>query len=279
MEGKKELQNQWRVNRDLKKWPGKTSQVSATRLKQERAVKDDLDLLHTDHVILKKEIAKRDKIIAALELTAEHNSKKVAELSCALRQFDIKSRLKKQKTVGRRGGGSKWPVAVAALVMEFLVNRTLPTAIPANIVTMFAFFGITLDDLPCVNFCRECRPAVQVFAETLTAFWIGRATSWLQAFFDATGRWQQEILNFIVGIHNENNKMESHFLSASIIPEDGTAEKQIDAITERVSSHVMLFLTLIVKHPSSFWIIIVHRWNSVQVAYQGGVRCMRQSLV
>ena len=69
----------------------------------------------------------------------------------------------------KSGGRQKWPIWVVQLICELLVNGTSPTAIPANISTMYAtLFGETVSP-PGKHFCRRCRTVVQVAGETIAA--------------------------------------------------------------------------------------------------------------
>ena len=48
--------------------------------------------------------------------------------------------IKKERPIGRRGGGKRWPVHIFLLIFEMLVNGTHPSAVPANIQTSCAAF-------------------------------------------------------------------------------------------------------------------------------------------
>ena len=124
------------------------------------------------------------------------------------------------------------------LICELLLNGTSPSAIPANIVSMFAVLGIELDQVPCVSFCRECRTTCQVVAETLAAYRIGNAPAWLQSFFDGTSRQQIALTTFIIGILNSDNDIVPVTLSSCIFAEDESSEKQVEAMLDMVRGSV-----------------------------------------
>ena len=53
-----------------------------------------------------------------------------------------------------RGGRRTWPVWVVQLIFELLVNGTPPSAIPANIQTIYeTLHGEKTDDLPWLVLC------------------------------------------------------------------------------------------------------------------------------
>ena len=62
------------------------------------------------------------------------------------------------------------------LIFEIPVNGTPPSAIPGNIQTMYeTLYGKKPDELPCVNFVRECRVIVEVIGGTITAIRLAKA--------------------------------------------------------------------------------------------------------
>ena len=99
--------------------------------------------------------------------------------------------IKKERPIGRRCGGKRWPVHIVLLIFEMLVNGTYPYAVPANIqMSCAAFTGDEADKLPSVHFVRECQIVMQNLNETLSALRIGSADTWHQVFTDGTARRQ-----------------------------------------------------------------------------------------
>ena len=83
----------------------------------------------------------------------------------------IKLEIKKERPIGRGGSSKQWPVHIVLLICKMLGNGTDPKAVPANIQTPCALFtGVEADELPSVNFVRECRVGLQKLNETLSAF-------------------------------------------------------------------------------------------------------------
>ena len=83
----------------------------------------------------------------------------------------IQIKIKKERPVGRPGGSKRWPVYIVLLICEMLVNATHPIAVSSNIQSSCALFAIVeADELPCVNFVRQCRVVLQNINETLSAF-------------------------------------------------------------------------------------------------------------
>ena len=84
------------------------------------------------------------------------------------------------------------------------MNGTHPSAVPANIQTSCAAFtGVEADELPSVNFVRECRIVLQNLNETLSALLIGSADTWHQFFTEGTARWQIAMQNLVVALMEE----------------------------------------------------------------------------
>ena len=105
-------------------------------------------------------------------------SHKQAALDC-MRKIHIE--IKKERPIGRWVGGNWWPVHIVLLTCEILVNGTHPSAVPANIQTSCAAFtGVEADELPSVNFVRECQIFLQNLNETLSALRLGSADTWIK---------------------------------------------------------------------------------------------------
>jgi hypothetical protein len=77
------------------------------------------------------------------------------------RMQTIGIQIKKERAIGRRGGASRWPVHIVLLICELLVNGTPPSAIPANLQSTSAVLrGCEAEELPSINFVRQCRVVV-----------------------------------------------------------------------------------------------------------------------
>lgn len=147
----------------------------------------------------------------------------------------IKLEIKKERVLGRRGGGSKWPVHIVLLICELLVNGTPPSAVPANIQTMSAAMtGAEAEELPSVNFVRQCRTVLQNLNETLAALRLGKADTWHQLFTDGTSRRQIAFQNLVIALM-EDGKLDPVIVSSCMVLEDETSEKQVKSIVDMVS--------------------------------------------
>lgn len=150
------------------------------------------------------------------------------------RMQTIKVEIKRQRSVGRRGGAGKWPVHIVLLICELLVNGTPPSAVPANIQTASAAFtGAEASELPSVNFVRQCRTVVQNLNETLAALRLGNASTWHQLFTDGTTRRQIAFQNLVIALM-EDGKLDPVIVSSSMILEDETSETQVKSIVDMV---------------------------------------------
>ena len=198
----------------------KLKTVADRRLDLLKNMKDRLDEVMSD-------LVEESKLRAALE-----------------RMRTIQLEIKKERPVGRRGGAKRWPVHIVLLICEMLVNGTNPSAVPANIQTSCAAFtGVEAKELPSINFVRECRVVLQNLNETLSAFRLGNATSWHQAFTDGTTRRQIAFQNLVIALLEDGN-LDPVIVSSCMYVENETSEQCVHSILETVSQTHILFLRL-----------------------------------
>ena len=57
------------------------------------------------------------------------------------RMHTIHFEIKKERPIGRRGGGNRRPVHIVLIICEMFVKGTHPSAVPANIQTSCAAIG------------------------------------------------------------------------------------------------------------------------------------------
>ena len=158
------------------------------------------------------------------------------------RMQTIKLEIKKQQTVGRRGGSAKWPVHIVLLICELLVNGTPPSAVPATIqTTSAAFTGAETSELPSVSFVRQCRTVLQSLNETLSALRLGNATTWHQLFTDGTTRHQMAFQNLVIGLM-EDGKLDPVIVSSCMVLENEMSETQVRSIVDMVSFIANIFV-------------------------------------
>jgi len=98
------------------------------------------------------------------------------------------------------------------------------------------------DELPSVNFVRECRVFVEVMGETLTAIKLANAPEWLQLWTNATTRRQIPFTALIIGVLAESGDIDPVVISSCIFVEDETSEMQVDDIVKKITqSHDLFF--------------------------------------
>ena len=125
-----------------------------------------------------------------------------------------------------------------------LVNGTDSSAVPANIQTSCAaFISVEAEELPSVNFVRECRVVLQNLNETLSAFCLGNATSWHQVFIDGTTRRQIAFQNLVIALM-EDGDLDPVIVSSCMYMENETSERCVQSIIETVSQILILLLCI-----------------------------------
>ena len=125
-----------------------------------------------------------------------------------------------------------------------LVNGTKPTAVLANMQTSCAAFTcVEAEDLPSINFVCKCRVVLQNLNETLSAFRLGNATSWYQAFIDGTTSRQIAFQNIIIALL-EDGDLDPVIVLSCMYVENETSEQCVQSIIETVSETHVLFLKL-----------------------------------
>ena len=85
-----------------------------------------------------------------------------------------------------------------------------------------------------MNFVRECRVVLQNLNETLSAFRLGTAESWHQAFTDGTTRRQIAFQNLVIALM-EDGDLDPVIVSSCMFVENETAERCVKSIIETVS--------------------------------------------
>ena len=101
--------------------------------------------------------------------------------------------------VGRHGGARRWLIWIVQLICELLVDGAPPSSIPGIIRTTYSTYNKKEpNNLPSVNFVRQCRVIVQIIGETLAAIKLARVEEWSQMFTDSTTRRQISFQNLII---------------------------------------------------------------------------------
>ena len=93
--------------------------------------------------------------------------------------------------LGKRGGTNQWMPHVNKLIMEILANRTHPTCIQKNILTVARVIHPNLNivcELPCLNHIRNMRTVLASTSKTLAALRLARAQVWKHLHTDETSQ-------------------------------------------------------------------------------------------
>jgi len=132
------------------------------------------------------------------------------------------------------GGSRQWPAWVVLLICELLVHGTAPTAIPSNIQTLYTtLYGKAPEELPSVNYVRECRVVVEVMCETMAAIKLAESPDWGQLFTDGISRRQISFTVLIVRVISNGN-INPIVISSCIFSEDEKSQSIVDAILDKV---------------------------------------------
>ena len=135
-----------------------------------------------------------------------------------------------------RGGSRSWPPWVVQMICELLINGTAPTAVPSTIQSIYeTLYNECPEELPSVNFVRECRVVVEIIGETLVAIKLGRAEFWDQLWTDLTTRRQIPFTALIIGILADSGNIDPVVVSSCIFMEDEKSEMQVDGIVNKVN--------------------------------------------
>ena len=147
-----------------------------------------------------------------------------------------KRNLQYEKRVGRRGSCKVWPLWVTEAICDLLVHGTPPSAIPSNIATLYAIFSREEpEELPSVNYVRQCRVLIQIIGETITAMKLAACPDWSQIFFDATTRRQIPFSAVIISLMgDEPGSFDPIIVSSCVIMRDETSERQVEGVTDKV---------------------------------------------
>ena len=150
-----------------------------------------------------------------------------------------KLNLKREFWTGRKGpGGAKWPLWVVEVCCELLVNGTPPSAVPANIATLYeTLYGAEVVKYPSVAFVRQCRVLIKIIGETITAMKLASCPDWAQIFFDATTRRQipfSAVIISLMGDGDDASTLDPVIVLPCVITDDETADVTADGIVKKV---------------------------------------------
>lgn len=174
------------LRRELKAAIANKQAAERLSAKDKQLAKDRLEKWHTERHL--RQVAED---YAAEQQKAAKEADRIVKSYEALIEEDTKRKLQKEwadeEAAHRRGGARRWPIWVVQLICELLVNGTAPSAIPANIQTMYeTLYGETPSDEPSVNFVRQCRVVVEVIGETIMTLKLASAKDWKALWTDTT---------------------------------------------------------------------------------------------
>jgi hypothetical protein len=87
------------------------------------------------------------------------------------------------------------------MICKLLISGTPPTAVPSTLQIIYeTLYKEKPEQLPSVNFLRECRVVIEVIGETMAAIKLAWEAEWGQLWTDATTRRQIPFTALIVGI-------------------------------------------------------------------------------
>ena len=171
--------------------------------------------------------------------------KDIVEGASEVKQKEMKKEWKDLATARRRGRSRRWPVWVVQLICELIVNSTPPSAVPANIRSVYeTLYGKPLAELPpSVSYVRSCRVIVEVIGETTTAIKLARAATWDQLWTDATTRQQIPFTAVIIGLIGDDDTIDPVVVSSCIFMENEKSDTGAAGIVTKVSVCVMCVVT------------------------------------
>jgi len=125
---------------------------------------------------------------------------------------------------------------IVQMICELLINGTAPTAVPSTIQSIYEMlYDEPPEELPSVNFVRECRVVVEIIGETMVAIKLGHAEIWDQLWTDSTTRRQIPFTALIIGILADSGNIDPIVVSSCIFMEDERSETQVDGIVNKVN--------------------------------------------
>ena len=196
------------------------------KFREERLSRKELE---EDLLCVKKALRKTEQELEMAKLLMENSQA-------------TKCRMKKEWTNnyddGRRtrGGSRHWPPWVVQMICELLINGTAPTAVPSTIQSIYeTLYNEPPEELPSLNFVRECQVVVEIIGETMVAIKLGHAEIWDQLWTDSTTRRQIPFTALIIGIIADSGNIDPIVVSSCIFMEDERSETQVDGIVNKVN--------------------------------------------
>lgn len=139
---------------------------------------------------------------------------------------------------GKRGGAGAWPHHVVVLILEWLSNRTPPSCIAANMLSMTKSIMPSADivvQLPTTRYIQTLRSVLVVVTKTLAAYTVANLPEIAQAYTDATNRRQTEISNVVIGYRTDAG-LQTVTLNNMILAVDKTSLSTCQALLKAMES-------------------------------------------
>ena len=177
---------------------------------------------------LSKRIIKRNETI---EITNERNEELSFQLQLSLTEAENNA-----KTIERERdhkGRKVWPLVVMKIIVEMLVNGTLPSAVCKNLESTCRLTcpNVEIKELPSIDYVRKCRGNIRIMTEACAAYILAKNKDWKQIFIDATSRRQTSMTSMSAGIMKDN-LLKPIMLTCSKVGMGETSKDTVDIFNE-----------------------------------------------
>ena len=138
----------------------------------------------------------------------------------------------------RPGGGVEWNEATTQLVLELLAQRTPPSCVVPNILSVANILlpnYAAIEKLPGMNFVRRSRGTLAYLTKLIAAKDLAEAPVYIESHSDGTERRQTHLGNNIIRIAADGG-YKNVTLDACILSEDETSEMVVDGILKSFQS-------------------------------------------
>ena len=177
---------------------------------------------------LSKIIIKRNETI---EIINERNEELSFQLQLSLTEAENNT-----KTIERERdhkGRKVWPLVVMKIIVEMLVNGTLPSAFCNNLESTCRLTcpNVEIKELPSIDYVRKCRGNIRIMTEACAAYILAKNKDWKQIFIDATSRRQTSMTSISAGTMKDN-LLKPIMLTCSKVGLGETSEDAVDIFNE-----------------------------------------------
>eukprot|EP00986_Skeletonema_menzelii_P003022 scaffold889_cov173-Skeletonema_menzelii.AAC.1 len=139
---------------------------------------------------------------------------------------------------GKKGGAKAWPHHIVLLIMEWLSNRTPPSCISANILSLCSNIMPSVNialELPTTPYIRTVRSLLVVVTKTLAAYTVAKLPQYHQLFTDGTSRRQTELNNMLIGYVTDKG-LRTTTLDNMILSPDKTSVSTAQALIQSMEN-------------------------------------------